>query len=176
MCQEYNRRATYPCALACSASVVSHCSIPIHFQNNFKELHRSRFSKAWILRAVLVLIVDWAVSINRSHPAELIASKRLYATEASELFRPNPQDKTPLISKQCARIIEVLLTVGEQRAAGRLPLLSAQPAKEIEDFFEGISVALQYGAGKSPFNLQRLNLQFSSNKYENLLTIGSPTN
>lgn len=103
---------------------------------------------------MLVLIVDWAVSINSAHPAELIASKRLYATEASELFRPNPLDKTPLMSKQCAEIIEALLTVGDHRAAGRLSEASVQPPQEIEDFFEGISAALRYGAGKSPFNLQ----------------------
>lgn len=99
-----------------------------------------------------MLIVDWAVSINRAHPAELIACKRLYATEASELFRPYLQDKTPLMSKQCAGIIEALLAVGDQRAAGMLPESSGQPAKEIEDFFEGISAALRSGAGKSSFN------------------------
>lgn len=132
--------------------------------SNLKCIHHRRFSKAWILRAVLVLIVDWAASINRAHPVELIASKRLYAAEASELFLPNSQDKTPLMSKQCAGIIEALLRVGDQRAAGRLSESSVHPAKEIEDFFEGVSAALRSGAGKSPFNFR-----YSLNKFEPVL-------
>ncbi|KAF7970849.1 hypothetical protein HWV62_22736 [Athelia sp. TMB] len=117
---------------------------------------RPWFSKAWILRAALVLTVDWAVSIDRAHPAELVASKRLYVSEVLDLFiESQAQDNRPDMSAQCARIIEALLNAGDQRAALR-PLKpscdGASPqAKEIQIFFDGVSASLLLD-GASPQN------------------------
>lgn len=166
MCKEHHCSTAHARAVACSAALVSN-ALTIAHQDYGIHNGYLRFSKHWILGAALVLTVDWVVSMDRAHPSDLIASKRLYVTDALDIFRQHqiyPLDKTPQMTVQCARIVEALLAVADRRAVTRLLEPSCestcQPDKEIQDFFDAVSAALLLGPSASKSNINSSRMAF----------------
>lgn len=159
MCEEHHFSAAHARAVASPAALVR---IVFRSLMLLYLYVNHRFSKHWILRAALVLTVDWVVSIERAHPSDSIASKRLYVADALYIFHQHQNytlDKTPQMTVQCAKIITALLLVADQHAMSRqtdpCDQTACQSGKTMQEFFDAVSVALHSGPGTWGYHTMR---------------------